>query len=126
MAGWNYEKSSFKRIYAYNDDLLTDDVDNMNLVMGTDNRSITSQWKAYQFGGAFFRLNYAFDNRYLLEVNGRYDGSSRFPSDERWAFFPSASVVGESRKNLGGMLSPNISLTLRSGFLGALWAMRPD
>ena len=92
MAGWNYEKSSFKRIYAYNDDLLTDDVDNMNLVMGTDNRSITSQWKAYQFGGAFFRLNYAFDDRYLLEVNGRYDGSSRFPSDERWAFFPSASV----------------------------------
>ena len=92
MAGWNYEKSSFKRIYAYNDDLLTDDVDNMNMVMGTDNRSITSQWKAYQFGGAFFRLNYAFDDRYLLEVNGRYDGSSRFPSDERWAFFPSASV----------------------------------
>lgn len=92
MAGWNYEKSTFKRIYAYNDDLLTDDVDNMNLVMGTDNRSITSQWKAYQFGGAFFRLNYAFDDRYLLEVNGRYDGSSRFPSNERWAFFPSASV----------------------------------
>ena len=92
MAGWNYEKSTFKRIYAYNDDLLADDVDNMNLVMGTDNRSITSQWKAYQFGGAFFRLNYAFDDRYLLEVNGRYDGSSRFPSDERWAFFPSASV----------------------------------
>ncbi|MDD2952969.1 MAG: TonB-dependent receptor [Parabacteroides sp.] len=92
MAGWNYEKSSFKRIYAYNDDLLTDDVDNMNLAMGTDNRNITSQWKAYQFGGAFFRLNYAFDDRYLLEVNGRYDGSSRFPSNERWAFFPSASV----------------------------------
>ena len=40
MAGWNYEKSSFKRIYAYNDDLLTDDVDNMNLVMGTDNRAL--------------------------------------------------------------------------------------
>ena len=37
-------------------------------------------------------MNYAFDDRYLLEVNGRYDGSSRFPSDERWAFFPSASV----------------------------------
>lgn len=92
MAGWNYEKSTFKRIYAYNDDLLTDDVDNMNLVMGTDNRSITSLWNAYQFGGAFFRLNYAFDDRYLLEVNGRYDASSRFPSNERWTFFPSASV----------------------------------
>ena len=33
--------------------------------------------------------------------------------------------VGESRKNLGGMLSPNISLTLRSDFLGALWVMLP-
>ena len=39
---------------------------------------------------------------------------------------PRLPWVGESRKNLGGMLSPNISLTLRSGFLGALWAMRPD
>ena len=110
MAGWNYEKSSFKRIYAYNDDLLTDDVDNMNLVMGTDNRSITSQWKAYQFGGAFFRLNYAFDDRYLLEVNGRYDGSSRFPSDERWAFFPSASVGWRiSQEPWGNVKSEHIS-----------------
>ena len=92
MAGWNYEKSTFKRIYAYNDDLLTDDVDNMNLVMGTDNRSITSQWKAYQFGGAFFRLNYAFDDRYLLEVNGRYDGSSRFAPGNRWRMFPGVSA----------------------------------
>ena len=92
MAGWNYEKSSYKRIYGYNDELLTDDVENINLTMGTDNRRITSSWQAYRFGGAFFRLNYAFDDRYLVEVNGRYDGSSRFPSNERWAFFPSASV----------------------------------
>lgn len=92
MAGWNYEKSSYKRMYGYNDALLTDDVDNINLALGTDNRRVTSKWEAYHFGGAFFRLNYAFDDRYLLEVNGRYDGSSRFPSDQRWAFFPSASV----------------------------------
>lgn len=92
MAGWNYEKSNYKRIYGYNDALLTDDVDNINLALGTDNRSITSSWSAYQFGGAFFRLNYSFDDRYLVELNGRYDASSRFPDNERWAFFPSASV----------------------------------
>ena len=92
MGGWNYEKSQAKEIYGYNDDLLTEDVENINLALGTDNRKITSSWNAYQFGGAFFRLNYDFDNRYLLEVNGRYDGSSRFPSNERWAFFPSASA----------------------------------
>ena len=92
MAGWNYEKSNYKSIYAKNDNLLTDGVENINLAMGTDNKSITSNWTAYQFGGAFFRLNYAYDERYLLEFNGRYDASSRFPNDQRWAFFPSASI----------------------------------
>lgn len=42
--------------------------------------------------GYFGRINYAFKNRYLLEVNGRYDGSSRFPVNDQWAFFPSASA----------------------------------
>jgi TonB-linked SusC/RagA family outer membrane protein len=42
--------------------------------------------------GAFYRLNYIFRDKYILEFNGRYDGSSRFPEDNRWGFFPSASV----------------------------------
>jgi TonB-linked SusC/RagA family outer membrane protein len=40
----------------------------------------------------FGRLNYNFQERYLLELNGRYDGSSRFMKDQRWGFFPSASA----------------------------------
>ncbi|HCC85024.1 MAG TPA: SusC/RagA family TonB-linked outer membrane protein, partial [Porphyromonadaceae bacterium] len=38
------------------------------------------------------RLNYNFQEKYLLELNGRYDGSSRFMKDSRWGFFPSASA----------------------------------
>ena len=38
------------------------------------------------------RINYNFDQKYLLEVNGRYDGSSRFTESNRWGFFPSASA----------------------------------
>ena len=38
------------------------------------------------------RINYDFDQKYLLEVNGRYDGSSRFTESNRWGFFPSASA----------------------------------
>lgn len=38
------------------------------------------------------RLNYNFQQRYLLEVNGRYDGSSRFVKKNRWGFFPSVSA----------------------------------
>lgn len=122
MGGWNYEKSRYKQIYAYNDDLLTDDVENINLALGTDNKKITSSWSAYQFGGAFFRLNYAFDNRYLLEVNGRYDGSSRFPSNQRWAFFPSASVGWRISEEPWFKVNPkavsNAKLRLSWGSLG--------
>ena len=42
--------------------------------------------------GYFGRLNYNYKEKYLFEVNGRYDGSSRFAPDSRWGFFPSMSV----------------------------------
>lgn len=52
-------------------------------------------------GGAFYdlayqaligRVNYAFDDRYLIEAQFRYDGSSKFAPGHQWGFFPSASV----------------------------------
>lgn len=42
--------------------------------------------------GYFGRINYSYKNKYLLELNGRFDGSSRFPVNEQWGFFPSMSV----------------------------------
>lgn len=42
--------------------------------------------------GVFGRINYIFDNRYLLEINDRYDGSSRFPKNQRFVSFPSFSA----------------------------------
>ena len=38
------------------------------------------------------RLNYAYDNKYLLEFVGRMDGSANFPSDKRWGLFPSVGM----------------------------------
>lgn len=49
-------------------------------------------YKKYRVAGVFYRLNYAFKDRYLLEVDGRYDGSSLFPYTHQWASFPSASI----------------------------------
>ncbi|MFV0507126.1 MAG: SusC/RagA family TonB-linked outer membrane protein [Bacteroidales bacterium] len=46
----------------------------------------------YSVRGTFFRLNYDYQGKYLFEVNGRYDGSSKFPKDSRFAFFPSFSA----------------------------------
>ncbi len=43
--------------------------------------------------GLFYRLNYIYDNKYIVELNGRYDGSSRFPKEKRFGFFPSVSLA---------------------------------
>lgn len=42
--------------------------------------------------GFFGRINYDYEQKYLLEVNLRYDGTSRFRSDQRWSWFPSFSL----------------------------------
>src|SRR5699024_418822 len=41
--------------------------------------------------GLVGRFNYGFDKKYLLEVGFRYDGSSKFPSEHQWGFFPFVS-----------------------------------
>ena len=48
-----------------------------------------SEWALQSF---FSRINYNFKDRYLLELNARYDGSSRFLKGHRYGFFPSASA----------------------------------
>lgn len=90
MAGWNYETSSYKANSIQRNQLLFDDAESVELATGTSitpGASVT-RWKT---AGLFFRLNYGFQDRYLLEVNGRYDGSTRFPIDQQWGFFPSIS-----------------------------------
>jgi len=68
--------------------------------------------------GTFYRLNYVYDKKYLLEVNGRYDGTSRFPADHRYAFSPSVSagwnIVEESF--MGGLKKTFSELKLRASY----------
>ncbi|MFS2186740.1 SusC/RagA family TonB-linked outer membrane protein [Mucilaginibacter sp. Mucisp84] len=46
----------------------------------------------YSLHSYYGRLNYDYQEKYLLEANARYDASSRFPANNRWAFFPSVSL----------------------------------
>ncbi|MFV0269305.1 MAG: SusC/RagA family TonB-linked outer membrane protein, partial [Draconibacterium sp.] len=90
MAGWNYETSSYKANSIQRNQLLLESAESVQLATGTSitpGASIT-RWKT---AGTFFRVNYGYLDRYLVEVNGRYDGSSRFPTDQQWGFFPSVS-----------------------------------
>ncbi len=51
--------------------------------------SSASNWKLLSY---FLRANYKFNDKYLVSLSGRYDGSSRFGSNNRYGFFPAASV----------------------------------
>lgn len=53
-----------------------------------------NQWPVTEWStlGYFARINYSYKDKYLLELNGRRDGSSKFPQKDAWAFFPSMSA----------------------------------
>ena len=55
-------------------------------------QSLTTNKQSETLLSFLFRANYAYDSKYLLSVSARSDGSSRFGPDNRWGFFPSASV----------------------------------
>ncbi len=61
-------------------------------LMGVDNQSVDGTHTHGATAGYFGRVNYDYNNIWLLELNGRYDGSSNFPSYQRWGFFPSGSI----------------------------------
>ena len=59
---------------------------------GTLNPSARGNSEEYKLQSFFGRVNYNYDERYLLEMNVRHDGSSRMPKANRYATFPSVSV----------------------------------
>ena len=61
----------------------------------------TAGGNAWSYVGAFYRVNYGYKGKYLVEVSGRYDGSSKFPIHSKWGFFPSASWRGASPTSRG-------------------------
>ncbi|MFA6591853.1 MAG: TonB-dependent receptor [Bacteroidales bacterium] len=90
MVGVNAEEGEMMYHDGYRKDLLDENLPEFNLATG----DMTAEGSHTHWGtaGYFGRINYDYKGIYLLELNGRYDGSSKFPSDEHWAFFPSASA----------------------------------
>ena len=90
MIGFNQENATYKGVGLRRNNLIANDIPFLNLATG--DRSTSDYMNQWAIRGAFFRLFYAYDDKYLVQVNGRYDGSSRFPKDDRFAFFPTFSL----------------------------------
>ena len=120
MAGMNYEQEAYKYMYMHRNGKLFEQASNINLTTGSDD--IRNKEYKWRIGGGFFRINYVYADRYLLEINGRYDGSSKFPTSQQWAFFPSASfgwrVSQEPWWNVSEKAISNLKLRASYGSLG--------
>lgn len=73
---------------------MREDRDKLYLTAGAEMMSFSyTDYREVNKASFFGKLNYSFDNRYLLEVTARTDGSSKFAPGQKWGFFPSAALA---------------------------------
>lgn len=91
LAGFNQEYRYLNSFSTTRQGLISTSLPNPQLATGTITQSASiNDWAVR---GLFYRLNYIYNDKYIVEFNGRYDGTSRFPKEDRWGFFPSASAA---------------------------------
>jgi len=120
LGGFVSELNDNVSLYGYNNYLYTDNVPSLSTTYGrhvvtSDSRSQLASM------GYFGRFNYNFDERYLLEVSGRYDATSRFLAANRWKFYPGMSAGWNVNRekfwdNLGGFARTVNTLKLRGSY----------
>lgn len=89
--GYNQEELRYTSNMSRKSDLISISLPSVQLATGTAQTGESINTLALR--GVFGRLNYIFDNKYIIEFNGRRDGTSRYPKEQRFGFFPSGSVA---------------------------------
>lgn len=119
MGGFESQSDMFNGITGSKNDILTSGVPSISTSTGKINLDDEkSHWSTESFFG---RFRYNFNDKYLFEVNGRYDGSSRFASASRWGFFPSVSLgYNLSQESFWKPLQPFINTFKIRGSWGSL------
>lgn len=121
LGGYSWQHHVNENFFAYNDDFPTDEFASNNMEIGnalTDGEAtITSNKSGWKLIGFFGRVNYNYDNRYLLMASMRYEGNSKFGANHKWGAFPAVSAgwrIGqESFMEDVGFVN---SLKLRAGY----------
>ncbi|WP_299551542.1 TonB-dependent receptor [Seonamhaeicola sp.] len=99
ITGFNKETNKFNWFSAQRNGLISRDLP--NLALATGDQEVGYTYSDWAVTGLFNRVNYIYNERYIFEVNTRYDGSSRFPTQDRYGFFPGMSVAWLVSKDLG-------------------------
>lgn len=90
MGGFNQEYSYRQELWGKKLDVINPEHPSLAGSSGT--QTTGDVYDEYALRGLYYRLSYNYKGKYLFETNGRYDGSSKFPKDNRFGFFPSFSL----------------------------------
>ena len=96
MVGHSFEKYEYETFGARSDNYANEAFPSSSLDLITSGTQIYANsigYNAYALESYFFRGAANWDNRYILNVSFRADGSSRFPKDNRYGFFPAGSLA---------------------------------
>jgi TonB-linked SusC/RagA family outer membrane protein len=91
LLGFSREKFDKSNLYAYIEGFLDNELTELDA--GTTNQDVSGTSSKSRLMSYFGRGNYNFSDKYMVEFNFRYDGSSRFAKGNRWGFFPSFSAA---------------------------------
>lgn len=96
MLGFSTETYHYKNVQAKGKNISDEYLNDLNLVVpdesGATITEVAGGQSEYALMGFFGRINYDYKGRYLAEISGRYDGTSRFGEGHRWGLFPSGSI----------------------------------
>lgn len=122
VAGWNLENDVYHRQGKLRTGILYPDNPNFELMDGVETTEFVQDGSSYGLVGFFARVNYSLLKRYIFEISARADGSSKFPSNQRWGFFPSGSLGWRISEEpwMAGAKSwlDNLKLRANAGALG--------
>ncbi|MEP2348815.1 MAG: TonB-dependent receptor, partial [Algoriphagus sp.] len=93
LAGYSFQKSDDTNYSAGAQSFITNSVSYWNLQGGAVQKIPSSNFAETQIQSVFGRVNYSFNDKYLFTVNARYDGSSNFSKNNKYAFFPSGAIA---------------------------------
>lgn len=118
LAGQELIKYTYEEFSAGRNDYALESPEYMYLNVGTGDMRVGGWATAYSLASFFGKVNYNYDNRYLLSATLRYDGSSRFGKNNRWGTFPAFSLGWRvsQEKFFEGALSVISDLKLRYGW----------
>lgn len=117
IAGYTWQINKDQAFSASASNFLTDQYNADNLDAGADYTNPDSWKNQSQLVSWLGRINYVYDERYMISLTGRADGSSKFGENNKWAFFPSVAV-GWNMHNESFMpdLGPVNTLKLRLSY----------